>query len=312
MKYTIEKISKEWDHSVKSIAALFHKFEIYGSNSECYQIKNKGGNLVGEFYIFKKSKLGKSYLITPPYSSNIGLNIINEATNPAQVQTNLKQITKVVADFLSEQNSILIEIVLPQDIKDAQAFQWKKFETSIKYTYLLDLNQSEEILLSNMSPERRKNIKKSVTDHIEIKSFNDPDQIISWSEQTLSNNNASFDIEIIKNIVKKFADTEHLVCKVTYMDSLPISMALCIKTDFECIYLFSWKNKEAKNESAGAFALWNCIIEAKASGCSIFDFAGSDFQAIERFFRGFGGALTPMIQLKKVSSLGKIALKLKK
>jgi lipid II:glycine glycyltransferase (peptidoglycan interpeptide bridge formation enzyme) len=89
-------------------------------------------------------------------------------------------------------------------------------------------------------------------------------------------------------------------------------MSLCVKTDKECIYLFSWKDKEAKHEGAGAFGLWSCILEAKKSGCTVFDFAGSDFQAIERFFRGFGGALTPLIQLKKVTSLGKLALKLKK
>nr|HPR68216.1 methicillin resistance protein [Kiritimatiellia bacterium] len=46
-------------------------------------------------------------------------------------------------------------------------------------------------------------------------------------------------------------------------------------------------------------AVWEAIRHAKEAGLETFDFEGSVIPPIERFFRGFGGRLTPYYTVNK-------------
>jgi hypothetical protein len=56
---------------------------------------------------------------------------------------------------------------------------------------------------------------------------------------------------------------------------------------------------EHKHHGAGPAAMFAAIRHAKKQGLAIFDFEGSMIPPIERYFRGFGGLLTPYLTVNK-------------
>ena len=64
------------------------------------------------------------------------------------------------------------------------------------------------------------------------------------------------------------------------------------------------------HHGAGSLAMWHAILKAKSMGLEVFDFEGSILPPIERYFRGFGGTLTPIFTVQKAWLPIEIALKL--
>jgi len=312
VKFEIKEIANQLDENSFSLVHSGAWNEIYDSSSKTLGIYNKGGNLIGVFTLFFGRKLKQTYIITPPYCSDIGLEYECTASNPAQRNGFHKSIGKAISSYLDSLSFIFIDITLPYSIKDAQPYIWSKFETSIKYTYLLDLKKSEEEMLSEMSSERRKNIKSAQKKGFTTELFFDSDLISKWSIETLANNNAHYNSDIINNIIRNFATTENTICTVVKKDAEIYAMSFVVYDKKAAYYLFGWNNKDLKNDGSGALGLWSSILEAKNRGCALFNFEGSSIASIEKYFRGFGGALTPMINLRKESKLGSAMLRLKK
>jgi len=72
---------------------------------------------------------------------------------------------------------------------------------------------------------------------------------------------------------------------------------LCLCMNGVAYYLAATNAKE--NNSLSACGLAHCIAVAEERGVGIFDFEGSMIPEVERFFRGFGGELTPYFSLEK-------------
>ena len=52
---------------------------------------------------------------------------------------------------------------------------------------------------------------------------------------------------------------------------------------------------------AAPMAMFACIRQARELGLEVFDFEGSMIPGIERYFRSFGGTLTPLYRVVKAS-----------
>ena len=64
------------------------------------------------------------------------------------------------------------------------------------------------------------------------------------------------------------------------------------------------------HNGVGPLAMWVAILKAKEMGLQVFDFEGSIVPPIERYFRGFGGKLTPIFSVHKAWLPIEIGLKM--
>jgi hypothetical protein len=284
---------------------------IYGDKLEINGIFDDGDNLVGYFFLFFGKKINQPYCITPPYTNTIHLHFSNQATNKASYQSVLKNLHSAIASYLIERKLILINIVFPPSYFDAQPYLWNDFEASLKYTYVLDLSQPIDTILSNYSSERRKNITKAKKDGITSQIVYNFPLLYEMTYKTLTSKNADSDAELVKNIFFDYANEKNAFGCISYYNNQPSAMVFCLVDESSAYYLFGYSDKDNGHEGAHALAIHTAIEHCKNSGLSAFDFCGSMIPAIERYFRGFGAELQPMMQILKASNKGKLLLRLR-
>ena len=254
--------------------------------------------------------MGKEYIITPPYSTDIGLVYKSDASTNYQKSKIAKNILEAIDNFLKEQKVLFIDIIFPPHFTDGQPFNWSGYSLENKYTYILDLAQSPEELISQMSPERRKNIKDGYK-NILIEKCDDQELIKSKIKLSLNENKAHYNNDIVDGIIKNMNSDKNHICLKSYLNGQLTSIHSIVKDENVAYYLFGWSDKSVSSY-AGTIGLWSCIMESKNHGVKSFNFAGSSIPAVEKYFRGFGPTLIPMLNIKKQSTIGSIILKFKK
>jgi hypothetical protein len=319
MKITLSQISIE-NYSQysrnKNIEGNYYNdlnwLKIYGNDIEIVGIFDEGKNILGHFFLYLGTSLGQPFGITPPYTQDIGLTFNHSATNKATINSLFKQLHEEIAIYLIYKKLVLFNIVFPTQFFDAQPYLWNDCEASLKYSYHIDLNQSIETIESNFSSERRKNISKAKKDGLEARlSYNFP-LLYEMTFTTLALKKADSNSEILRNLFFDYATEENAFGFITYKDNKPSAMVFMLKDVQATYYLFGSYDKENQHEGAGALAMYSAIEHAKKLGLSTFDFSGSMIPSVEKYFRGFGGDLIPMMQIVKASKKGKILLRLRR
>lgn len=269
--------------------------DVYSDELKYFGLFDKGNNLVGSFCYYGFNKLWQKHIITPPFLTDIQLRTNCTATNSSQISNFNRDVLSSISHFLKQQPHSYLEIVLPHHIKDGLSFNWDGFKVGVRYTYLLDLNLQQDELLSNMSTQRRKNIRDAEKHHLEIREINDTTLISAKAIETLSSKNAKFNEQVVKNFAA-LADTESLTNIGVYENGELSALSTAFNSNNESTYLFGWNNGESGRSFLGTFALWQCILASQKTS-STFNFAGSQLPSIEKYFRGFGGTLTPMLSI---------------
>ena len=115
---------------------------------------------------------------------------------------------------------------------------------------------------------------------------------------------------LIKTILFSFARPDNSYTFVVRSQGIPIAGAFVIHDARTAYYLLGGYHSESKHHGAGTLALFDAIRHARGLGLKTFDFEGSMIPAIERYFRGFGGKLTPYYRVNKAWLPLEMALKL--
>jgi len=240
-------------------------------------------------------KLGKAVLINPPFSSHCGLSIAHTSSKSYTVNSDIKRVMRTLAEFLNkEYASAYIDISFPPEIKDIQPLLQAGFKPEIVYTYRLDLASKEEELLDAFSSERRKNVRDAEKNNLQVAFNSNPEKVVSLVSDTLQRSGLKYDCEILRRMINT-----DWTFTVSISDESQLLATAIIAYDAKCAYYIAGGTvKNLGNNGAGAYALWESIIEAKKLNIPKFDFCGSSVPSIETFFRGFGGELTPFFRVK--------------
>ena len=274
-------------------------------------VLNNNSEVIGCFNYFEFKKSIFTFIITAPFSPDIALFYVNPAESIVGKNSFDKDLIQSLTEYFDQLNVSYIQINLPANIIDTQPFIWKKYLSKNRYTYLLDLNRTEEELWANLATEKRKSINKAAKDELIIKELNDPDLLYSLVVQSLERNDVAKNTTIIKNILKSFAKPDNSFAFAAYQNDIAIGASFCVYNKEKALYLFGGFNSAQKHHGAGVSCMWQSILKAKSLGLKYFDFEGSMNPAIERYFREFGGQLRPYFCVQKVSPVLKIILKLK-
>ncbi|MES2680319.1 MAG: GNAT family N-acetyltransferase [Bacteroidota bacterium] len=275
-------------------------------------ILNNNNDVIGCFFYFSFKKSVFKFIITPPFSPDIGLFYVNPSESVVGKNSFNKEVVQQLAQYFDDLNVHYININLPKEVTDTQPFTWNKFLSRNRYSYLLALKGTEEDLWNNLASEKRKSINKAIKDGLVITETSDPELAYSLIIQSLSRNFIAKNLSIIKNILASLAAKTNTFSFVAYQDKLPVGATFCVVTKSKAVYIFGGFNFENKHHGAGVSCMWQSILKAKALGLEYFDFEGSMNPAIERYFREFGGELTPYFNVQKISPFLNILLKIKR
>jgi len=273
---------------------------MYGKELEVYAIFDKGNKIIGGFTLYKETKLGVlNYYRNPFFSPTINLFFENKAQNKAKLLSENKKILTLIADFLCNLPFHILSVYLPSSNIDMQPFYWKSFKAVPNYTYIIDLKNDISLIEKQFSTERRNDIKKAIKDGVEARICNDYEIVKSLVLNTFTRKNKSVDMNMIDKILFSFANNKNSFAFVSYKNNQAIATSFCIYDKQKVYYLLGGYDTLNKHQGAGALAVYNAIKHSKDLGIEKFDFEGSMLIEVEKYFRGFGGDLTPYYSINK-------------
>lgn len=181
-------------------------------------------------------------------------------------------------------------------------FHWQGFKQSTDYTYVLEDTQDLDLLFLNFRENIRREIRKAeklltVVEEEEIDKFY-PIHNKTFDRQQMSN---PYHVDLIKQL--------DAACKVRNCrkiwfaidDSGQVHSTIYVVWDSKAVYyLMGGADPLLRTSGATSLLLWQAIQVASGQGKQ-FDFVGTMFEPIDRFFRGFGAAQKPYLQISKTN-----------
>jgi hypothetical protein len=273
--------------------------DLFGDSLTRYGIYDAGGALRGGFCLFREKRLGLTVLGNPPITPSIGPFFESRARHPVTRLEERRDVLTAIADLLDHLHPAVVSVSLAQSVTDCLPFFWRSYKVIPQYTYLLPLDQTEEDVLAAMSDARRRNIKKALRDGLCPERTDDYSTIVTLVEATFARQGKDVSREHMERIFFAFARPENSYAFVVLSNGAPIAGTFIVHDTETAFYLLGGYQSEDKHPGAGALAMFESIRHAKELGLKTFDFEGSVVPAIERYFRGFGGKLTPCLRVNK-------------
>ncbi len=302
----IQTISK---HS-QSVFLSIKWLNLFNKNLICFGIFDNNNKIIGGFTLYIEKKVGLfKYYRNPFYTPTINLFFENKAQNKAKLLSENKKLLTLIANFFTNLPYHIISIYLPNKYIDMQPFFWRGFKTIPNYTYIINLKQDIQLIEKNFSTERRNDIKKAIKDNIETKLCSDYNIVETLIMNTFDRKQKNVDYEMIHKILFEFSDKNNSFAFVSYKDNKPIAASFCIYDKQKVYYLLGGYDSKNKHQGAGALAVYAAIKFAKSLEIEKFDFEGSMLPEVEKYFRGFGGNLTPYYSINKAKLPIELALK---
>lgn len=228
--------------------------------------------------ITRKKKYGINYLCQPFFVQQLGVFSV-ESIPQEKVLAFLKAIPnryRLVEIRLNEQNA------LPASCKGVEQHR----------NYLLDLNQSYELLSSQYHENTKRNLKKSFNNRlrlvkdipiqkvIDLFRMNRGASVKHWGDDEYGRLEHLVQVAIASSSAfvygVEISDNEEIICGALFM-----------KSHHRITFLFSGNNVEGKENHAMTFLI-DQVIREYAGQPMTFDFEGSDDEQLARFYHGFG------------------------
>lgn len=115
--------------------------------------------------------------------------------------------------------------------------------------------------------------------------------------------------ELLDSLLSKYTESNQCYSVVSYKDEVPLAATFVVFDNRKAYYLLGGYDPKHKHQGAGALAVTESIKKSIELGLEIFDFEGSMLPEVEKYFRGFGGEMTPYFTLNKAPFLMEVALK---
>lgn len=253
--------------------------------------------------VFKyKLSSAKNYLYCPrgPIIKQAGISETEQVTNSEAMKLFLKEV-KLIA---KQQNSIFFKIE-PSDkshflkkffSQSDNEFVKSQKEVQVSETLVLDMNKSEQELLSQMHPKTRYNIKLAQRKGIIIQQADPTDQLsigVFWELLQKTAKRDSFHTHLREYYLKMW----HILGKqgmirlflARYQDQIIAANLVCF-FGYKAVYLHGASDYKYHNLMAPYLLQWHAILRTKEIGFRYYDFWGINekkWPGITRFKKGF-------------------------
>lgn len=312
----IKEIIKESFEKYENIAindgTIFNSLswlKIFGEKVKVYGIYDKGKNLIGGFHLFKEKRFGINYYRNPPITPIIGPFLYVKAQTPCTIMQKWKDTIDLMTTFFEKLPFSILYVSFDKKVIDTQPLIWKKYKVIPGYTYVIDLEKPVEELRKNMCTKRRQNINKAFREGLTLRLNDDLRIVKSLVLKTFLRQNKKVDTFYLDNVLFQFANKDNSFSFVSYQDKKPSAAGFFVYDKKTVYYILGGYDEENSHAGAVSSIIWEAIQLSKKLGIKYFDFEGSMIPHIERFFRGFGGILTPYYRVSKAAMPLEILLK---
>ena len=283
--------------------------ELFGNRIRFAGIYNDNRELIGGFHLYEEKRCGLTIFRDAPFTPHCGPFLRLAAKNPVAIMDAWKKALALMADYIEQLHPSVVSLSLATDIVDTQPFIWKKCKVTPRYTYIIDLTESSETILKRMSVERRNDLKSGERNGFKATVTRDSEIVESLVKNSFTRQSITPNALYLRKILAEYASAENSFAYVVEDNGRPLAAALCIHDQRTAYYLLGGYSQEHRQRAAGPLACWAAILHAKGVGLRAFDFEGSMVPAIESYFRGYGGRLTPYYRLNKALLPIEIVLK---
>ena len=258
---------------------------------------------------YSASSKAPRLLRNPPYTPHIGPVYELRASNPAARTDEQRAIMEAMADYL-DGGAAVVTLGLSMGISDGLPFYWRGWKVVPHYTYRIDLDRDEGGLLSMMSVQQRNPIKKAIRDGICVEEAQDTGELRALVLKTFARQSMSISLQDMDGVLASYPPGKSSYCFIARNQGAPIAGVYVIHDDRTAYTLMTGYDDALSHNGAGPLAMWEAIRRARELGLKVFDFEGSVVPPIERYYRGFGGRLTPYLTVNKALLPLEMALKL--
>lgn len=304
-----------YERLAREQGTIFHSPEwtdLFGAGLKRLGVFSKSGELLAGFHLFSVGLSKCQVLRNPPFTPLCGPFMNISAHNPVAILEARRDVITALATFLDRREHALVTLSLGRNIKDSLPFVWRRFKVVPRYTYVVDLSLPQEERKRNMSPSRRNDITKALRDGLTVRRADDLADVKELVRDGFVRNNLGRKDALLDAIFDRFAKPENCYGFVTYRNDIPLAAVFVIYDRLTAYYILSGYRTEGGHHGAGALALSEAIEYAAGLGLKFFDFEGSMIPAIEKYFRGFGGEITPFFTVNKAWFACELLLKIYK
>ncbi len=258
--------------------------------------------------IFKK--VGKTFMINPPFMPHCGLTWVNPPGVRRKQTTFLHDLLEAMAVFFKrEYPSSYIDLCFPRWVFSLLPFEWNDFLVSVKHIAHLDLSPSEKELLAAMSPNLRRNILKDQSDY-QIAYNTDAQLVLDLIGETMSRAGEDFKEKQLRAIMDS-SNEPWVFWSCIKKENTLLAASLFVRDKQSAYYLAGGINREMNDLAAGSKAVWAGVSKAHSLGLETFDFCGSSVPSIENYFRKFGVEQVMLPRIRKSTAAVELMMKLK-
>jgi hypothetical protein len=268
---------------------------------------SSGGVLRARWPIYEERR-GLFHVITlPPLTHRLGPWLdLGDATKSSRRYEIEKDLTVALLEQLPAYD--ILQVNCHSGITNVLPFVWAGFEEMARYTYVIDLAQSEEQLWEGLRENIRRESRKA-RKQLKIETTDDVAECIrligkSYARQGNPNPFASPAMHRLDAACAQRGRREMLIARD---ERGAIHAAVYLVWDEKTTYyLAGGADPELRTSGAHSLLMWEALLRSKARSIE-FDMTGSMVESIERFFRAFGGQQRIYFNLNKMSRRARVA-----
>lgn len=268
-----------------------HPVRIYA----CYE----NGNLVGGIALSHRTLLGNlSFAVPPPITPRIAPLLRPLEAGYTKKLSREKRVVGALAQRLKE-DYLSVHLLLPQSQLDIQPYLNLGYRSRVRYTYILPLGDTDR-LWESLDSSRRRNIRAAKRDGLSVECSSDARPLIQLGETALPEIwcRSGFRQMVLRHDKQLAQQDARRVFTVTDESGEPVASAYIVWDKTTAYYLLGAQLKTSGFHGAATYALWEAIrYSSEELSLKSFDMEGSMIPHIERYFRKFGGVLTPSFRV---------------
>jgi len=268
---------------------------------------SSGGVLRARWPLYEE-KRGLFHVITlPPLTHRLGPWLdLGDATKSSRRYEVEKDLTVALLEQLPKYD--ILQIHCHSGITNMLPFVWNGFEEMARYTYVIDLTQSEEELWGALRENIRRESRKA-RKQLTVEATTDIEACIALIGKSYARqgNPNPFDSLPMRRLNEACAQRGRREILVARDESGALHATLYLVWDSNVTYyLAGGADPELRTSGAHSLLVWEAITRSKARSME-FDMTGSMVESIERFFRAFGGQQRVYFSLNKMSRRARVA-----
>jgi hypothetical protein len=273
-------------HTTPWLRSLDQPFVLY--------VCENGSSMVAVVPVVEQRRFGRTIVAQPLLTPYLGVVAADSGLKAVSRISLWNDIASSVAETL-RRDYPAVEINLSPHWPDVHGFIWGGYRTAVRYTYTVDLARLDD-LWTDMDAKRRNDIRRATKDGVVVEELADFAAVRRAVLQTFTRQGmqpAFLDVaERAHAMLRERDRCSAWLARRPESDEVVAAVYL-VWDKRRAYYLLGGYDASEGHGGAHALAIWTAIQAMSARGLQEFDFEGSDVPQIERYFRKFGGRLTP-------------------